>query len=88
VKATSAVLLLACFLMLGVADADAHQLGKGEARAAAENRALEFELARSWLNYFDVNRCTRKARLRVDCVAVVNGDTETIRTAGPCRYRS
>jgi hypothetical protein len=77
VKTTSTVLVLTCFLLLGVADASAHRLGKGEARTEAESKALDFELARSWLNYFDVNQCTRKAQLRVDCVAVVSGDTET-----------
>jgi hypothetical protein len=77
VKTTSTVLLLTCLLLLGAADAGAHRLGKGGAREAAEGKAREFEFARSWLDFFEVNRCARKSPLRVDCVAVVSGDTET-----------
>lgn len=76
-KTLSVTLCLACALAFGVAGADAHWLGKGGARAAAEVRARDFALSRSWLNDSEVNRCARRSALRVDCVAVVAGDTET-----------
>lgn len=75
-KTLSVALCLACCLVFGLAGADAHRLGKGGARSAAESRARDFELSRSWLNFFDVQQCRRRSPLRVDCVAVVSGDTE------------
>ena len=76
-KTRSTVLFLTCFLLLGVANADAHHLGKMEARWRAESKARDFEFAHSWLNFFEVNQCVRRSPLRVDCVAIVSGDTET-----------
>lgn len=75
-RTASVTLFLVCFLLLGVASADAYRLDKGEARSTAESKAFDFESARSWLDSSDTKRCSRKTQLRVDCVALVTGETE------------
>lgn len=85
VKTISTVLFLTCFLSLGVADASAHRLGKGEARSTAESKAFDFQVARSWLDSSDTKRCRRRTQLRVDCEALVTGETEV--KASSCRLR-
>lgn len=73
------------FLVLGVTHASAHQLSKGEARLSAESKAFDFQNARSWLDSSDTKRCRRRTRLRVDCEALVTGETEV--KASSCRLR-
>lgn len=77
-KVAGPLALLAVLACLGVpiASAATHKLGKGQARSEAESKAYDFEQARAWLDSSDVQQCRRRTVVRVDCAALVTGETE------------
>lgn len=65
--------LALCLLTAAVAEAKP-RLGKPRARAAAEDRAYDFYAAKTWASRYNVGRCSRRSRTRVDCRASAAGE--------------